>query len=211
MTTLTSMRALVRRDLKDEDSSEYRWSDAEIDRAIERAVLEYSEYCPLQVKSTVLTVDAIPDVDIAALTDRIDVMSVEHPAGEYPAQYHRFKIWADFLTFIDGHMGDAGNCYVYWLKKHTLSTTSTIPTAHDGIIALGAAAFAISAQAQYTVEQGTVLGPKVNKDYNYWAKDKFAQFYAKLEAIKSYSTKRLKVTQMSPEPISPLLPEEHDV
>jgi hypothetical protein len=211
MTTLTSMRTLVRRDLKDEDSSEYRWTDDEIDRAIERAVLEYSEYCPLQVKSTVLTVAATPDVSIAALTDRIDVMSVEHPVGEYPAQYHRFKIWADILTFIDGHMGDAGNCYVYWLKKHTLSTTSTIPTAHDGIIALGAAAFAISAQAQYTVEQGTVLGPKVNRDYNYWAKEKFAQFYAKLEAIKSYNTKRLKVTQMSPEPTTPLLPEEHDV
>jgi hypothetical protein len=211
MTTLTTMRARVRRDLKDEDSSEYRWTDDEIDRAIERAVLEYSEYCPLQVKSTVATVNESPDVDISTLTDRIDVMSVEHPAGEYPAQFHRFKLWVDILTFIDGHMGDAGNCYVYWLKKHTLSTSSTIPTAHDGIIALGAAAFAISAQAQYTVEQGTVLGPKVNKDYNYWAKDKFAQFYAKLEAIKSYSTKKLKVTQMSPEPTTPLLPEEYDV
>ncbi|MCX6006269.1 MAG: hypothetical protein NTZ34_03295 [Chloroflexi bacterium] len=211
MTTLTSMRTLVRRDLKDEDSSEYRWTDNEIDRAIERAVLEYSEYCPLQVKSTVATVDASPDVTITTLTDRIDVMSVEHPAGEYPAQYHRFKLWANILTFIDGHMGDAGNCYVYWLQKHTLSATSSIPTAHDGIIALGAAAFAISAQAQYTVEQGTVLGPKVNKDYNYWAKEKFAQFYEKLEAIKSYNTKRLKVTQMSPEPTTPLLPEEHDV
>ncbi len=205
------MRALVRRDLKDEDSSEYRWTDNEIDRAIERAVLEYSEYCPLQVKSTLLTVDATPDVDISTLTDRIDVMSVEHPAGEYPPQYHRFKLWADILTFIDGHMGDAGNCSVYWLKKHTLSATSTIPTVHDGIIALGAAAFAISAQAQYTVEQGTVLGPKVNKDYNYWAKEKFDQFYAKLEAIKSYNPKRLKVTQMSSEPIELLSPEDSDV
>ena len=199
MTTLTSMRTLVRRDLKDEDSSEYRWTDNEIDRAIDRAVTEYSEYCPLQVKSTVATVDAIPDVDIAALTDRIDVMSVEHPIGVYPSQYHRFKIWADILSFLDGYYGDAGNCYVYWLKKHTLSTSSTIPIVHEGIVALGASAFAISAQAQYTVEQGTVLGPKVNRDYNYWAKEKFALFYEKLESIKSYNSKKLKITQMSPE------------
>ena len=211
MTTLISMRALVRRDLKDEDNSEYRWTDNEIDRAIEKAVLEYSEYCPLQVRSTLLTVASSVDVDISTLTDRIDIMSVEHPTGYYPSAYHPFKLWADVLTFTDGHYGDAGNCYVYWLKKHTLSTSSTIPAAHEGIIALGASAFAVSAQAQYTVEQGTVLGPKVNKDYSCWAKEKFAQFYEKLETIKSYSTKRLKVTQMSPEPIEPLTPEDSDV
>jgi hypothetical protein len=211
MTTLSTVHTLVRRDLKDEDSSEYRWTDDEIDRAIERSVLEYSEYCPLQVRNAVATVAASPDVDISALTDRINVMSVEHPLGMYPSAYHPFKVWADILTFIDGHYGDDGNCYVYWMKKHTLSTTSTIPTAHEGIIALGAAAFAISAQAQYTVEQATVLGPKVNKDYNYWAKEKFAQFYARLEAVRTYNSKRLKVTQMSPEPIEPLTPEDADV
>jgi hypothetical protein len=205
------MRVLVRRDLKDEDSSEYRWTDDEIDRAIERAVLEYSGYCPLKVRSTVATVDDNQNVDISALTNRIDVIKVEHPIVDQPYQSRRFSVWADILTFLDGYYGDAANCYVYWLQKHTLGAASTIPTAHDGIIALGAVAFAISAQAQYTVEQGTVLGPKVNRDYNYWAKEKFAQFYEKLEAIKSYSTKKLKVTQMSPEPTTPLLPEEHDV
>jgi len=205
------MRALVRRDLKDEDSSDYRWTDDEIDRAIEKAVLEYSEYCPLQVRSSVATVDDDQNVDISALTNRIDIIKVVHPIDEQPYQSRRFSVWADILTFLDGYYGDAANCYVYWLQKHTLSTTSTVPTAHDGIIALGAAAFAISAQAQYTVEQGTVLGPKVNKDYNYWAKEKFAQFYGKLEKIKTYNTKRLKVTQLTPEPIEALSPEDHDV
>ena len=47
--------------------------------------LEYSEYCPLQVRNSVATVAASPDVDISALTDRIDVMSVEHPLGMYPS------------------------------------------------------------------------------------------------------------------------------
>lgn len=193
------MRALVRRDLKDEDSSEYRWTDDEIDRAIDRAVTEYSEYCPLQVRSTVTTVDDDQNINISTLTNRIDVIKVEHPIDEQPYTSRRFSVWADILTFQDGYYGDGANCYVYWLQKHTLSTTSTIPAAHEAVVALGAAAFAISAQAQYTVEQATVLGPKVNKDYNFWAKEKFKQFYDKLEKIKTYNTKRLKVTQMSPE------------
>ena len=57
MTTITTIRALVRRDLKDEDSANYRWTDDEIDRAIDKAVLEYSEYCPLSVLSSLATVD----------------------------------------------------------------------------------------------------------------------------------------------------------
>ena len=211
MTTLTSIRTLVRRDLKDEDSSEYRWTDDEIDRAIDKAVLEYSEYCPLQVRSSLATVDDDQNVSISTLTNRIDIVKVEHPIDEQPYQSRRFSVWADILTFLDGYCGDGENCYIYWLQKHTLSTTSTIPTAHEGVIALGAAAFAISAQAQYTVEQGTVLGPKVNKDYNYWAKEKFKQFYDTLQRIKSYSPVKLKVTQMSPGPIEPLTPEDSDV
>ena len=202
------MRTLVRRDLKDEDSANYRWTDDEIDRAIDRAVLEYSEYCPLQVRSSVATVDADNSVDISALTDLIDVVRVEHPIDSQPYPQRRFSVWADVLLFLDGYYGDGGNCYVYWLRKHALSTTSTIPSAHEGIIALGAAAFAISAQAQYTVEQGTVLGPKVNKDYNFWATEKFQQFYDTLQRIKTYSPVKLKVTQMSPEPIAELEEEE---
>ena len=200
------MRTTVRRDLKDEDSANYRWTDDEIDRSIQKAVLEYSEYCPLPQLTALATVDQDNTVDISTLTDRIDVLKVEHPVDEQPSPSRRFSVWADTLTFLDSYYGDGANCNVYWLKKHSLDAASTIPTPHEGVIALGACAFAISSQAQYRVDLANTGGQKVNKDYNYWAKEKFSQFYEALERIRyqspaglTYQPKRLKSTSLTPE------------
>ena len=199
-TTITTIRALVRRDLKDEDSANYRWTDNEIDRAIDKAVLEYSEYCPLQVMSSLATVDSDNTVDISTLTERIDVLRVEHPVIDQPYESHRFSIWADLLTFLDGYFGDGTDCNVYWLKKHSIgASSSTVPTSHEHIIALGAAAFAISSQAEYSVNVANTGGQKVNKDYNFWAKATFDQFYATLDRIKGYNPKKLKTGGLVPE------------
>ena len=192
MTTLTEMRADVRRDLKDEVAAGYRWSDDEIDRAIEKAVLVYSSYCPLmQLDATIHTVDQGNTVSLATLTERIDVVKVEHPIDNQPYQSRRFKVWGDMLTFQDGYLGDGGVCNIYWLKKHTLSTTSTIPSAHDHIIAVGAVAFAVSSQAQYQVNLANTGGQAVNKDYSSWARAAFEAFYKLLQNARSYSPGKL--------------------
>jgi hypothetical protein len=192
MTTLTSIRTLVRRDLKDEDSANYRWTDNEIDRAIDKALADYSLYCPLQQKSTLATVASSNELSLASLTDRIDVTRVEHPVTDQPYPSRRFSVWGDLLTFLDGYYGDAGNCYVYWLKRHTLSSTSTIPTPHEHIVALGAAAYAISSQSQYQIDKANTGGREVDNDYSSWSRDMFARFYKELEAVRTYNTKRLK-------------------
>jgi hypothetical protein len=199
MTTLTEIRALVRRDLKDEEGANYRWTDDEIDRAIDKAVLDYSEYCPLQVRSSVATVNNDQDINISSLTGRIEVIKVEHPIDEQPCQSRRFKVWADVLTFLDGYYGDGENCYIYWLQKHTLGATSTIPTPHEGIIALGAAAYAISSQAQYKSDMANTGGPNVDKDYSSWAKERFKQFYDTLQGIRQYIPAKLKTAQLKQE------------
>ena len=53
---LTEMRTIVRRDLKDEDSQNYRWSDDELDRHIDHAVREFSNACPQEQQSDIATV-----------------------------------------------------------------------------------------------------------------------------------------------------------
>ena len=200
MTTLSTIRILVRRDLKDEDASSYRWTDAEIDRAVDKAVLEYSEYCPLQVKSMLATVDGSQDISISSLSDRIDVLQVEHPVDQAPKQFQAFKVWADVLTFQGGYTGDGLNCYVYWLQKHSISSgSSTIPAPHEGIIALGASAYAISSQAQYKSDMANTGGPNVDRDYRSWADAKFTQFYDALQRVKNYNRNKLKVIQLLPE------------
>ncbi len=60
MTTITTVRGLVRKDLHDEDSSNYRWTDAVLDRHIGRAVNEYSVAAPLEQKSTLTTTAGAP-------------------------------------------------------------------------------------------------------------------------------------------------------
>jgi hypothetical protein len=199
-TTLISIRALVRRDLKDEDAANYRWTDNEIDRAIEKAVLVYSGYCPLmQLDSTIHTVDQDNTVSLTTLSDRIDVLKVEHPITSEPYASRRFKVWSDVLTFQDGYVGDGGHCNIYWLKKHTLSAASTIPTAHEHIITQGAVAYAVSSQAQYHVNLANTGGAKVNKDYNFWAKDAFAVFFAQLQSVKTYMPRKLVTGALSSE------------
>lgn len=49
---LSEMRDRVRTDLHDEDSAAYRWTDAELDRHIQRAVRDLSLAVPLEAKAT---------------------------------------------------------------------------------------------------------------------------------------------------------------
>ena len=124
---------------------------------------------------------------------------MEHPITTQPYPSRRFTVWGEVLTFLDGYVGNGGLCNIYWCKKHTLSTASTINTAHDHIIALGAMAYAVSSQAQYNVNMANTGGQKVNKDYNFWAKAAFEQFYDELTRVKTYNFKKLKTTVMTAE------------
>jgi len=197
MTTLTTMRASVRRDLKDEISAGYRWSDTEIDRAIERAVLDYSLYCPLEQKTTIATAGLSMDVSLSTLTDLVDVVSVEHPVDQVPAQYRPFGAWGGVITFLNGYTGDGNNCYIRWLKKHSIgASSSTIPAHHEAIIALGASAFAVGSQAQYQVNTANIGGGSVYNDYGLWAKERFKQFYDALSRVSTYSNRKLKSLRM---------------
>lgn len=199
MTTLVSLRALVRRDLKDEDAANYRWTDDEIDRAINKALADYSLYCPLEVRTSLATVDDSDEVDISTLTDLIAVTRVEHPITIYPYPSRHFSVFAGVLTFLDGYLGDGGNCYVYWLQRHTIGASSTIPTPHEHIIALGAAAHAVSSQAQYQTDLANTGGQKVDNDYAAWSRDMFSRFYQALKSIRTYNPIRLRQSTLSVE------------
>lgn len=199
MTTLTSLRALVRRDLKDEDATNYRWTDAEIDRAIDKALSDYSLRCPLQELTELATVADSTNVDITTLTDLIDITRVEHPITTPPYPSHTFSFWKNKLIFLDGHVGDGENCNVYWLKRHTLGATSTIPIPHEHVIAIGAAAYALSSQAQYQTDRANTGGQKVDNDYSAWAKEMFTRFNQELAAICTYNNKKIKFSTLTSE------------
>jgi hypothetical protein len=192
--TLADMRTLVRRDLKDEDASNYRWQDTEIDRAIARAVAELSRYVPREMQDAIATTDGSLYIDIVSLTDRVSVDRVEFPLGERPRQFQRFTVYADAITLIGDVEGDGEDCYVYWGKVHTLDgSTSTIPTYLEDVLALGAAAYAVLAQTQYRTDTAGFGGEQADRDYQSWGNTMLKEFKAQLKRFGR--GRKLKISQ----------------
>ena len=176
MTTLSDIRTLVRRDLKDEDSQDYRWTDDEIDRAIQNAVAEFSRYIPRAMKSTIATTAGEAGIDISGLTERITIDRVEFPVGNTPRAFARFSVYGDTLTLLDIE-GDGQDCYIYWSKMHTVdSEESTITSYLEDVLALGASAYAAISQAQYHSDRANTGGENVDRDYTYWGRDRLNEF-----------------------------------
>lgn len=160
MSNLAAIRASVRTDLHDENPSDQRWTDGELNRHIKRALREYSLHAPLESKDTLSTTADSRDVGVSSLTPRVRIVAVEHPTGEYPPAYVPFSLWGDTLT-LDVTAAPAGveNADVYWHKVQDITeSTSTFPNAHDDIIATGAAAFAALEWASFATNRVNVGG-----------------------------------------------------
>ncbi len=157
--TLTEMRSIVRRDLHDEDSNNYRWSSDELDRHISHAVKDFSESTPYQQKATIATVSGSREIDISTITDQIMVEAVEYPVDNFPKRYQRFSLWGDTLTILGDEVPDGSNCYIYYGKLHTLdAASSTIPTRCEDLIATGACGYAAVEWAVFAINRVNVGG-----------------------------------------------------
>jgi len=106
---LNTMRTMVRRDLKDEDSENYRWTDEELDRHIAHALKEFSEAVPLPAKATLPTTSSSREIDMSSLTDRVVVEAVEYPVDKFPPRYQRFTLWGHVLTLFGDEVPDGSN------------------------------------------------------------------------------------------------------
>jgi hypothetical protein len=132
VSSLTAIRADVRKDLHDEDSTAYRWTDAVLDRHVKRAVREFSFYVPLEQKTTLQTQSNSRDVDVASLTPRIRVVAAEYPVAQYPPSFVPFSLWGDTLTLdLDGAPSGTPSVVVYWHKVHSINGSVTF-AATDG-------------------------------------------------------------------------------
>ena len=175
---LLRTRERVRRDLRDEDATDQRWSDDEIDRHIGRALHELALAAPLEASATLQTQASSRDVDISALTDRVVVDAVEYPTGEYPPVYARFSLWGDTLTLlVDRLPGGAENVVVRYAALHTLTVAgSTLPRALEELVATGAAAYAALEWASYATNRVNVGGADVWRQYQQWGQERLAAF-----------------------------------
>jgi len=181
---LSEMRNIVRRDLHDEDASNYRWSDDELDRHIAHAVKEFSEAIPHEQKATVATTSGSREIDISSLSGRVMVEAVEYPVGCFPKKYQRFALWADTITLLGDEVPDGSNAYIYYGKLHTLDAeTSTIPAQYEDLIAAGACGYAAVEWAVYAINRVNVGGTPTPKELLNWGRDRLDYFRRELRRL----------------------------
>ena len=181
---LTEMRTIVRRDLHDEDASNYRWTDDELDRHITHALKDFSEHLPGEQKATKATTSGSREVDISGITDRVMVEAVEYPVDNFPKRYQPFALWGDTLTILGDEIPDGSNAYVYYGKLHTLDGTgSTIPAQHEDLIAVGAGGYAAMEWANYAINRVNVGGESTPREFLNWGNEKLRYFRQELKRL----------------------------
>jgi len=179
---LTEMRARVREDLQDTDSQNYRWTDDEVDGAIDRVVTEYSLHAPIEQQDDIATTDGDTELDISSLTGLLNIESVEFPIGRSPKYFQRTEYWAGHLYMEDE--GNGEDARVKWLKKHTLDAESTtIPAEHEEIIVLGATGYLAMSASAATVDRAFIAGRHGTVGYRAWGKERLDRYDKKLKAI----------------------------
>jgi hypothetical protein len=179
---LSDMRARLRTDLHDEDPQDERWTDAELDRHVERAVRDFSLALPLEAKTTLATTAGSRDLLIAGLSDLVAVEAVEYPVGEYPPCYVRYSIWLTTLTLlVDSSPSDAEDVAVYYTKLHTIdATSSTVPERFEDVVATGAGGYAAVEWASFATNRVNVGGRHVWREYLAWGQERLAEFQREL-------------------------------
>ena len=181
---LTDMRTIVRRELHDEDSGSYRWTNDELDRHIARAVKELSEHVPYEQKATKATTAGSREMDISTVTGRVNVEAVEYPVGQFPKRYQPFSLWGDTVTLLGDEVPDGGNAYIYYGKLHTLdASTSTVPAKHEDLVAAGAAGHAAVEWAVFATNRVNVGGAATPREFLDWGNQRLAHFREELRRL----------------------------
>jgi hypothetical protein len=181
---LSDMRTLVRRDLHDEDSENYRWTDDELDRHIAHGVREFSEYLPYQQKTGQSTVAGSREMDISSLTGRIMVEAIEYPADQFPVRYQPFSLWGDTVTLLGEEVPDGSDANIYYGKLHTLDGSgSTITARYEDLIVTGACGYAAVEWGIYAVNRVNVGGADIPAELLEWGNGRLRIFRQEIKRL----------------------------
>ena len=181
---ITEMIALVRQDLHDGDETNYRWTDGELTRHINRAVGGLSESLPLPAKATLPTTAGSREIDISGLNDRIMVVAIEYQVGATPPNYQQFSIWGDSVTILSGSQPDGSNYNIYYGARHTLDDQgTTLPGKYEDLVVGGACGYAAIELAVYTINRVNVGGNVTPGELLEWGNQKIKYFRQELKRL----------------------------
>ena len=180
MTTLAAIRDRVRNDLRDLDSTAARWSDAELDRHLSRALADLSLAAPREATATVATTPGSRELPTSALPGFIELLSVELPAGAFPRRSVAFSVWAGAITLEAPAPPSGEQARLRYLARHTLDAQgSTLPEALEDVLATGAAGHAAIAWAASAIDRLNA-GEDVAERARVWGEGRLRAFRAQL-------------------------------
>jgi hypothetical protein len=181
--TLTQLRAAVRRDLRDEDPGDCRWSDGERDRHIYHALRELSQAIPREAEAALPTVEGSREVDLSSLTDLVMVESVEYPLDRTPPGYRRFEVWGGALVPLDGDLPDGSDCGLRYGALHTLDEEgSTVSARFEDLLALAAVGHALMAWGAFTANRISLGGEQTSATFVAQGQQRLDRFRSQLRA-----------------------------
>lgn len=171
MTTITSLRDRLRRDLHDLDPGDQRWEDGQLDRHIERALGELSLSIPREANATIPVTPGSRTISVSGISGLLSIEAVEYPVGEYPPIQVAFSHWDDDVMLHLASPPQSGDARVYYLGRHTIDTEgTTLPARLDDVLATGAAAYAALEWANYAIDRFNTGGDRVAERYAAWGR-----------------------------------------
>jgi hypothetical protein len=198
MGTLSELRDLVEQDL--DDAGNAVWSTGDIDRAIKRALAEYSRVNPQQAVGTITLQADGREISTSTLTGMTNIVRVWHPYTstdpEDPPGWRRWEIWGSTLTILGGHEPASGEVVrVYYHKQHTINgldgeSTTTVPAEDEEVLVLGAAAYAAFQKARGAVGEAGV-STETPEHWLNWGQRRWDDFSTALSGVRLRGLRRL--------------------
>ncbi|MFC2000180.1 hypothetical protein ACFLXE_05435 [Chloroflexota bacterium] len=129
------------------------WQPAEIERAIDRAVVDLSKVVPDEKTQSVT---AAREMSTTSLTGLIKVVALEYPEAQTYKRFRDFAFWNDKVELLIPDVTITGNATIYYEAVHVLDAQgSTIPPELEDLVELGAVGYALLEKASGTTDEVT--------------------------------------------------------
>ena len=180
MTTLPNIRDRVRSDLRDLDPDAARWSDAELDRHITRALAELTLAAPREAMVTIATTSGSRELATELLPGFLELEAVEFPIDAFPRRQVPFSVWAGTIALELPSPPEGEQARLRYLARHTLDEQgSTLPEALDEVLAEGGAGHAAIAYAAFAIDRLNA-GEEVAERFRVWGEARLRAFRTQL-------------------------------
>jgi hypothetical protein len=193
-----AIRELVERDL--DDTGNDIWSTDDVDRAIERALVDYSQAHPQQSVSTLeLSADG-REVNMGSISGLTRVVKVWYPydscAPESPPNWVRWDKWGDVLYLSsDEEPASGATVRIFYHKVHTVeglgeAQSTSVPSEDEEALLLGAAAYAVLQKARGSVGKAGISSETPESWLN-WAENRMQAFEERLQQVRKRELRRI--------------------